>query len=420
MKKVKGLRWILYLVSTFITMLVTSVSVYAFDPNKPFNPKDVTTWTQSAWPECHTIRLAGGTGSTISAAACSYFATSYAMVKAGIMDPKTGRAPLDFIEEVNRTGGWDTPWGHFDSSKINDYFDKAECVENGVKLEWAGMTQEEALAVIKKYYNDGYYVMICVVAPGITDGHYVFCDGYDENGDMIVGDSGYCTTRLNGYMNNNLEICYCRVYSVEGAPCNEMQSIYSDKVGQRLDGRNGAMSDDEMALYRGVVDEYDLEGMGKYRNYLTAEDCVVPEFMWKADLSLREQSCVSDIGETIESEKLNTRKIFFMILSFVGICCILYSVLLLLAYFLDYNNSFIDLSLLALISFGRLRVVSSEEVGYDSKRLGYSKKDKCTYLTMGMVAKRAVILFVVGALLVSGALSSMLLEVIWWIVGLFK
>ena len=411
---------VVLLIVSFIMLLGSYSNVYAFDPNKAFDPKDVATWTQSAWPECHTIRLAGGTGSTISAAACSYFATAYGMVKAGKMDPKTGTAPIDFIKEANKKGGWDTPWGHFDSSKISDYFDGVKCEENGVKLEWAGMTQKEALAVIKKYYNDGKYVIICVVAPGITDGHYVFCDGYDENGDMIVGDSGYCTTRLNGYMNNNLQICYCRVYSVKGVPCNEMQSIYSDKVGQRLDGRNGAMTDEEMDTYNRVVDEYDLEGMGKYRNYLTAEDCVVPEFMWKADLSLREQSCVSDIGNTIESNSLNARKIFYITLSFCGVCCILYSVLLFLAYFLDYNNTFIDISLLAIVSFGRLRVVSREEVGYNNKKLGYNKNDKCTYLTLGMVAKRSVILFIVGVLLVSGAISGAILEIAWWIVGLFK
>lgn len=420
MNKKKRYRVILLWIATIIVLLCSSINVYAFDPNKSFDPKDVTTWTQSAWPECHTIRLAGGKGSTISAAACSYFATAYAMVKAGKMDPKTGTAPIDFIKEANKKGGWDTPWGHFDSSKIGDYFDGVECEEKGVKLEWAGMSQKEALSVIKKYYNDGFYVIICVVAPGITDGHYVFCDGYDENGDMIVGDSGYCTTRLNGYMNNNLQICYCRVYSVKGAPCNEMQSIYSDKVGQRLDGRNGPMSDEEMDTYRGVVDEYDLEGMGKYRNYLTSEDCIVPEFMWKADLSLREQSCVSDIGSNIESSTLSARKVFYIALSFFGVCCILYGIVLFLAYFLDYNNTFIDISLLAIVSFGKLRVVSREEMGYSNKKLGYNKKDKCTYLTLGMVAKRSIILFAVGILLVSGAIGGIILEVAWWIAGLFR
>ena len=72
------------------------------------------------------------------------------------------------------------------------------------------------------------------------------------------------------------------------------------------------------------------------------------------------------------------------------------------------------------MSFGRLRVVSREEVGYNNKKLGYNKNDKCTYLTLGMVAKRSVILFIVGVLLVSGAISGAILEIAWWVVGLFK
>lgn len=68
-----------FAVFLIIVSLLYCVPVHAYDNTKPFDPKDVTTWTHSAWQECHEIKLAGGTDSTVARSACSYFATSYAL-----------------------------------------------------------------------------------------------------------------------------------------------------------------------------------------------------------------------------------------------------------------------------------------------------------------------------------------------------
>ena len=414
----KILKRILILCMVFLFALKSDI-VYAYDHTKPFDPKDVTTWTQGSWAECHQIKLANGDGHTIARSACSYFATSYALVKAGLMDPTTGTAPIDFIKEVNKKGGWDASWGHFDVNKIGDYYPEVTCEEKYFGLQQSGMTRDEALAVCKNFYNEGKFVLICVRASGLTNGHYVFLDGYDENGMMIVGDSGKPTTTLQLYLDHNVQILYCHVYSIEGVKCNELASIYSENVGQ-VTNKNGEMSEEEQRLYGKVRDEYDLEGMGQFKNTLTAEEClVVPEFYDNSYLSTSEKKAVSDIKGNVDNNRLSWSRVYHIALSFIGICCILYGVLLILAYFLDYNNVFIEVSMLGLITFGRFRVVNWDDIGKDKKRLGYDKERKITYLTLSMVLKRSVVLVMLGMFLVSGILSSWILNIIWWIKDMF-
>lgn len=398
--------------------LLNSIPVYAYDASKPFNPKDVATWTQGAWQECHDIKLAGGTGSTIARAACSYFATSYALVKAGLMDPTTGTAPLDFIKEVNRTGGWDADWGHFDVNTISNYYPEVTCEEKYFGLQQNGMSRDEALAVCKNFYNEGKFVLICVRATGLTNGHYVFLDGYDENGMMIIGDSGKPTTDLKLYLNHNVTVLYCHVYSIEGVKCNELESIYSEDVGKVTPNKNGEMSDEEKDLYGKVKEEYDLEGMGEFKNQLSSDCLVVPEYYDSSYLTVAEQNAVSDIGESVNKNKITVTSVYHTLMSFIGIVLILYSIIMFLAYFLDYNNVFIDISVLSIVTFGRFHIVTKEEVGDGG--LGYSKKDKCTYVTMGMVAVRCIVVLLVGLFLVSGALSNLILQLVYFITDVLK
>lgn len=409
MKKKRFMLLVLLMLCMF-----SAVPVYAYDNTKPFNPKDVATWTQGAWQECHDIKLANGTGSTIARAACSYFATSYALVKAGLMDPTTGTAPLDFIKEVNRTGGWDADWGHYDVNTISNYYPEVTCEEKYFGLQQNGMSRDEALAVCKNFYNEGKFVLICVRANGLTNGHYVFLDGYKEDGTMIIGDSGKPTTDFKLYMDHDVSVLYCHVYSVKGLKCNELASIYSEDVGKVTNKHNGEMSNEERELYGQVKEEYDLEGMGKFKNQLSSDCLVVPEYYDSTYLTVSEQRAVNEIKDNVQNNKTTVTGVYHTLMSFIGICCILYSIIMFMAYFLDYNNAFVDLSVLSIVTLGRFRVVSREEVGEEN--LGYSKKDKCTYVTMGMVATRCIVILMAGIFLVSGLLSNLVLKLVYLII----
>lgn len=401
-----------------VVILMSSIPVYAYDNSKPFDPKDVTTWTQGSFPESNTIKLANGGGSTIRRAACSYFAVCYAFVKAGLMDPKTGTAPIDFIKDVNRRGDWDADWGHYDMSSISKYYPKVTCESEYFGLQNNGMSREEALAVCKNFYNEGKFVIICVQASGVTGGHYVFIDSYKEDGTMVIGDSGFSTTDFSLYMNHNVYLKYCHVYNIEGVKCNELESIYSDNVGGTSTESNGAMTEEEKVIYNKVKNEFELEGMGRFENLLSSDCLVVPEYYDNSYLSVSEQKALSDIGRNVEKNRITVTGVYHALMSFVGVVLILYSLLMFLAYFFDYNNTFVDISLLGIITLGRFRVVSKEEVGEGN--LGYNKKDKCTYVTMGMVAVRCVVVLVVGLFLVSGLLSDLVLSLVYFVLDIIE
>lgn len=395
-----------------IWLVFGSVSVYAYDPDRVFDGTDVGSWTQGSWDECDSFII--GDGRTIQRAGCGYFATSYALVKAGVMDVSSGRAPIDFIMQVVNDGNTDTSWGHFKMTTINQYYPEVTCEEYMYGLMNSGMSLEEALVRVKDFYNQGKFVIIDVSAPGITDGHYLFVDGYKDDGTMIIGDSGKPYTDLQPYLDAGLTIKYCTVYSIEGKNCNELASIYSNEIGSETDP-NGEMTEEEVALNNAVVKEYDLEGMGKYKNYLSPADLqepiIYPDGM---NLSVAEQYNVSRMRENIESKSLTPASFFHALSVFIGICCILYGVLLLLAYLTDYNNTFVEFSLLKLISFGKFRVLEQEDERLGIIEPGYDKNRHITYLSVPMIIKRIVLLIIIGLLLISGAVGGLLMAIIFF------
>lgn len=404
------------LVTILITvwLLFGSMTVYAYDPNIPFDGTVVASWTQGAWPECKTF-IIGGT-STIQRAACGYFATSYALVKAGLMDPSTGDAPIQFIKKIVQDGNTDTEWGHFKMTTINQYYPEVTCKHYMLQLMNSGKSLEESLDIVKGFYNEGKFVIIDVAAPGITNGHYVFVDGYKEDGTMIIGDSGYGFTDFQPYLDAGVTIKYCTVYDIEGKDCSKLASIYSDTIGEATEPNSGSeMDSEEQEVFESFVKEMELNGMGKF-NYESPADLQEPVLLPYAEqLSISQQANISSIGENIDSRKISPSDFFHALSVFSGICFMIYGVLLLLAYITDYNNTFITVSLLKIISFGRFKVLKPEDEKYGVVRPGYNASMNITYLSAPMIAKRVIFLVAIGLFLISGVLNNLLINIIFFV-----
>lgn len=167
--------------------------------------------------------------------------------------------------------------------------------------------------------------------------------------------------------------------------------------------------------YGDMITESDLTGM------------VIPEFLEEyretvgnsdvSQLSSKERGSLVDIKESKEATQSVENKAvkwFHTSQMFLGICCFLYAVILFLAYMFDYYNSYIDISLLGIVTFGKFKIMESREIRGLKQFRGYNESTRKTYVTMGMVVFRCVVLCLVGVLLTSGIVGEVLLDTIMY------
>lgn len=173
--------------------------------------------------------------------------------------------------------------------------------------------------------------------------------------------------------------------------------------------------------YGSLATESDLTGL-VIENMLgdNRQDVELPN---GEDLSTKEKENLASIKEYIDTKKEanGVKRWYHVGQSFIGIICIFYGVVFLLAYIFDYINVFVDFSLLGIISLGKFRILDKDYNGVDlNKHAGWSEEHKVTYLTISMVLVRAVVLIIIGLFLVSGLLSDILLLAYMWLRDLFS
>lgn len=202
-------------------------SIYAYDGTKSFNATDISTWNQfgGAFPENATLRLANGTGGSISEYGSDYYSIASMLVKCGEMNPYSGKSPVDLIKKANSRGLWKDNYGNFDVERIEELWDGVSLVESYVDL--SGLSTEDALLVIKGKFYEGYLIQVCLSVEGYSNGNYIFVDGY-ENDEMVYTDSAFVGTRWSDfYGKNNTKIKYINIFESEyGLESYKIGSVY--------------------------------------------------------------------------------------------------------------------------------------------------------------------------------------------------
>ena len=90
---------------------------------------------------------------------------------------------------------------------------------------------------------------------------------------------------------------------------------------------------------------------------------------------------------------------------FIGICLLLYMIVLLVAYAFDRSNILVNVCLLRVVSFGIIDPDEDEETG----KLRISTK---------RVLQMVIVLFIVGSVLVSGVALGWVEDLVVWLSGL--
>lgn len=124
------------------------------------------------------------------------------------------------------------------------------------------------------------------------------------------------------------------------------------------------------------------------------------------ELSWSQQHNISTINKLIEDRELSVIDIARIAFSLTGLIVTMYAVFLVLAYLFDRVNSFIDVSFVTLLSFGKLKLFDGDKVTEEQRKEGYIT-DKALFIRIGVI-------FAVGFAFLSGLVS----ELVYWIASL--
>lgn len=152
-----------------------------------------------------------------------------------------------------------------------------------------------------------------------------------------------------------------------------------------------------------LITESDLTGMPLQEFISDAQQRV--KLMGREGLTQADLTCLESITGSLEDIKTSPVDIYHKVSSFIGLVLITYAMLLFVAFVFDSVNTFIDISLLGILSFGRWALVDKDDIKDGIVKLGYNKDMKKTYLSTSLLMIRIGVVLVIGIFLISGKLN---------------
>lgn len=397
------------LVFGMVLLLGNSIIVNAYDSSLTAkgDATDVLSWHQSNHPERNdpSVPKEAGTfevasGRSLGEMGCSYFAISYMLVKMGEENPKDGFTPVEFAKKV-KEGNYFVGQNYVDFSSINKMYPNITCEEN--KISAKGTSLKEQKAWVKKKFDEGYFIVICITSNHSQNGHYIFVDGFDEDGEMIIGDSAYTKNKWSDtYSKDNGKIATVTLFKHKSKKANECPSIYDNvKLG------SSKLSKEEEETYSGLVKEWELNGMPKTTTYFDKQNMIVLDT--GDSLTDIEKENVSVVKKNIEGRHLSIVDIIGIIIQLLGIVICTYAVVLGVGSILDITNNWLDFSLVERMTFGKCRVIDE----LDANDIKVRKGD----FTLKKMLFNCIIVSIIGILLISGVIGNCINIIVNWLIG---
>lgn len=238
----------------------------------------------------------------------------------------------------------------------------------------------------------------CTITPGSG---VTFCNSCTPN---VTSGSGQNkrfirTAAVDAYFSDMSDLDSCYIYK----PIYE-RSLGGDYTGTNYGSGASVSTITSWITKTGTLkEEAEIVGMpGVYE--FDGEPIVITG---RDGLAMGDVVALTTIGSNINYGKLTVESVISTIVVGLGYVLILYGTLLILAFFFDSSNNFIDMSLMSILTFGKWRVVDDEDV---KKTMRMNGK---TYVTRTGVFVRAGIIWIVGIMLVSG----WLLNGIAWVIN---
>lgn len=270
---------------------------------------------------------------------------------------------------------------------------------------------EDAEKKIKELLGQDKYVVVRAGPPiASSTTHFSPIVGWNESADEpiimdVAGGAHPEWSQWAPYV-DRLDIC--------SSDKNGSSEALSGNVGDIQE--NAPDTEEERQQLEDMIEEWDLIGMPVLEGLPDQADV---ELARKDDLSLMEQINLGQIAAAKANNTIVVSEALGKVLMFLGLFVILYGVFLLIALLFDWVNSYMDFSLLRILTLGKYRLVSRDYFE-ENKLVGYDKYTRQTNVTPFSCFMRIVVVFVVGILLVSGKTQYWIVGIIYKIVEWFK
>lgn len=188
---------------------------------------DVYRWWQGSIPNDNSLIIPGSSSSNAITSACSYFAVAYMLVKMDLLRPEWGETPITVVNKAREIGAYASSWGLFDYSRLPEMY--PEITVKDIYYNTSGLSLSDVKWLIYDRMSRDEFVIACI-AGSDTNGHYVFIDGFDEYGDLIIGDSarpGYRWTDVYGAPGHKNSIVHIETFTCENKTPFLCSSIYT-------------------------------------------------------------------------------------------------------------------------------------------------------------------------------------------------
>lgn len=252
---------------------------------------------------------------------------------------------------------------------------------------------------VKKALDNGYYIVAWSSRVYYSGTHYSPIVGWDDEGDKpVIWDVAGGGKTWDDFTAKSKDISCFRVY--ESTKLKSKEAF----AGANSTDTSDVDTDKQAEAFNNVVKEWELRGMPSKSNIRAdAQDISLPD---GKGLSLADKTNIAGIKDDINSRHKNIYQIMDISFSVLGFLLIVYALLLSVGYVLDKSNSFINLSMVSILTVGKIKIVDKgETISEEMKKDGYVKPN-AFYI-------RSLVIFLVGCLLISGVIQRLVLGVVY-------
>lgn len=290
-------------------------------------------------------------------------------------------------------------------------------VGGGKQYQGGRLSAEEAKSRVNALLDKDYYVLICTKGLYTAGTHYSPIVGRDGDTPKVwdvAGESGGSFQSWDDWANKGLTEIIAWESSKQGSS-KAFESAGNAKEGS---DKEDMTEEEKQELAFKLVTEGELTGMPESNLIFKDQESI--ELTNRDSLSQGEQEDVEDLKQSLETnKKFSFEGLLTTIISFVGMFFIMYGIALLIAYIFDYVNTFVEISVLGIISLNKFRVLYDDDAK-DKQNCGYNENDNCTYLSKGMLISRVAVMEVIGLVLVSGIISRIASSLYVFAIELFR
>ena len=283
--------------------------------------------------------------------------------------------------------------------------------------EFKNLPVEEKEAIIKEHMDKGEYVVVRATQPiAYKTWHFSPITGWDEENDKpILLD--VCNRRdptwdewapyvdriewFSSTVNKSYDV-------LETDPNYQEKLLAGEEVENGNSNSTTQLTEEEASTLEdnlGLIPEHAVDGMPDVATMLEYQDLI--DFPEALDLSFSEQVTVAELGESIRDTKDNFPELFNIFISFIGILLIIYSIILIISALFDYANNFLEISLVHVLTLGKLQIVSKDFFNSYSTLT----KSRTKYITVTGFMFRMCLLVGCGILVLSGFVQ----EILVWV-----